>query len=273
MIYGFYYFDIAACIILLIAIITGLRKGLIKMLFGLLSSLAALACAIFLVMPATNFIIDNTPIDDYLIHALKAPIAANQPILDSPVVYYDHDGDPGTDDILGFYYNDTITPVHEAIEQSNLLNMFADQINDILTKIVPPEGLPSALFAITSVIVAYLLIPIDFLLIWILAGTLLRLIFGLLNLLVKRVASLYFLNRVAGIAIAIVYAAIFLLGVITLLDLTASNPLAADIKNNYVTGSTIGGFLDGINPFTELLQKLDFSSWIDKIMQSIGLNK
>ncbi len=273
MIFGFYYFDIAVCFILLIAIITGLRKGLIKMLFGLISSLVALACAIMLVMPVTNFVIESTPIDDYLVHILKEPIAKNQPILDSPIVYYDHDADPSTDEILGFYYNDTLTPVHEIIEQSNLLNMFSTQIDKMLAKIVPPEGLPSALFAITSVLVAYLLIPVDFILIWAFVSILLSLIARFLSLMAKRVASLYFLNRLAGVAISVAYAVIFLLIAITLLDFTASNPIAAEIKTSYVDNSAIGGFLVSINPLTQLLEKLDFTSWIDKIMKSIGLGK
>lgn len=273
MIYGFYIFDIAAGILLLIGIFAGMRKGLVKMLFGLISSLAALACAVMLVMPVTTFIVESTPADDYLVYALKAPIAAQFPVLDTPVVYYDHDGDPNTEEILGFYYNETITPVKEVFEQSEMLNMFATQLEDALIKIIPPDGFPSALFAISSIIVRYLLIPIDFILIWILASIILSIVKKILSGMIKRIASLHFLDKLAGIAISIVYVAAILLAFITFLELTASNEMATEIKLNYVDNSTIGGFLNSVNPFPALFEKLDFSGWIEGITKNIGIGE
>ncbi|MGI6213988.1 MAG: CvpA family protein [Christensenellales bacterium] len=270
MIYGFYYFDIAAVIILLIAMISGAKKGLIKMLFGLLSSLAALAAAVFLVMPVTNFLVENTPVDEYLVQAIKTPLATNLPVLDSQVVYYDHDADPETADILGFYYNGTITPVKEVLEQSPVLKMFSAQIENILKEHVPPEGLTSALGTITSVAVRYALIPVVFIFIWIITAILMHLISKILSTMVSKISALHFLDKVAGVAVSVAYTVVILLAFITLLDMTANNQVAADVKARFVDSSVIGGTLGKVNPFTPLLSKIDFNAWIDKIMASIG---
>lgn len=86
---------------------------------------------------------------------------------------------------------------------------------------------------------------------------------------VNKVTALHFLNKLAGMAISLAYTIVILLAFITLLDVTASNPVAADIKLKFVDNSVIGGLLVKINPFTSLLGKIDFDSWISKIMGSI----
>lgn len=82
-------------LIAIIALITfiGYKRGLIKVAFKLISFLLAIVLAVVLYKPISNFIINNTPIDDNLKQAIEERLS-------SPDI-----SDEETDNIVATYYD------------------------------------------------------------------------------------------------------------------------------------------------------------------------
>lgn len=271
MLFGFSYFDIGAAFVFFIALIVGLKRGLIKMVFGLLSSVAALVIAIMLVMPATSFIVEATPIDDLMVNAIEKPLASNYPILDSQLLYFNHDADPETPDILGFYYNETIHPLEDVLSQSSLLSFFSDDIIKYAANFMP-EGGGSFLRAFVSFIVAYALIPLTFIFIWIFAAVIFTIVSAILTKMVESFKIISLVDKLGGVVLSFVLAVVFLVIVVTGFDLLAGVEAMAGIKESVINNSIVGALIDEFNPLSDYIKSIDFKSMINELISKIGVN-
>lgn len=88
-----YLLDLIVIAIIALSTFIGYKKGLIKVAFGLVSFILAIALSVVLYKPVSNFVIEYTPIDDYIEQTISER-------LDSPETT-----DEETENIVSNYYN------------------------------------------------------------------------------------------------------------------------------------------------------------------------
>lgn len=88
-----YLLDLIVLAIIALSTFIGYKKGLIKVAFGLVSFILAIALSVILYKPISNFIIEYTPIDDYIEQSISER-------LDAPETT-----DEETENIVSNYYN------------------------------------------------------------------------------------------------------------------------------------------------------------------------
>lgn len=88
-----YLLDLIVIAIIALSTFIGYRKGLIKVAFGLVSFILAIVLSVVLYKPVSNFVIEYTPIDDYIEQTISER-------LDSPETT-----DEETENIVSNYYN------------------------------------------------------------------------------------------------------------------------------------------------------------------------
>lgn len=88
-----YLLDLIVIAIIALSTFIGYKKGLIKVAFGLVSFVLAIVLSVVLYKPVSNFVIEYTPIDDYIEQTISER-------LDSPETT-----DEETENIVSNYYN------------------------------------------------------------------------------------------------------------------------------------------------------------------------
>lgn len=122
-------FLIDLIVIVLIALITfiGYKRGLIKVLFGLLSFVLAILISVVLYKPVSNFIINYTPIDDYIENTIEDR-------LNSPNITEEE-----TENIVSNYYNNiknaSTTAISDGISKA-IINVSCMIIVFIFSKVI-----------------------------------------------------------------------------------------------------------------------------------------
>ena len=122
-----YLVDLIILAIIALSTFIGYKKGLIKVAFGLISFILALALSVVLYKPISNFIINYTPIDEYLETAITER-------LDSSNIT-----DEETDNIVSNYYNNiknASTPVIANGISKTVINIGCVLLVFIISKII-----------------------------------------------------------------------------------------------------------------------------------------
>lgn len=88
-----YLLDLIVLAIIALSTFIGYKKGLIKVVFGLISFILAIALSVVLYKPVSNFVIEYTPIDDYIEQTISERLS-------SPEIT-----DEETENIVSNYYN------------------------------------------------------------------------------------------------------------------------------------------------------------------------
>lgn len=88
-----YLLDLIVLAIIALSTFIGYKKGLIKVAFGLVSFILAIVISVLLYKPVSNFVIEYTPLDDYIEQTIFER-------LDSPETT-----DEETENIVANYYN------------------------------------------------------------------------------------------------------------------------------------------------------------------------
>ena len=88
-----YLLDLIVIFIIALSTFIGYKKGLIKVAFGLISFILAISLSVVLYKPISNFIIEYTPIDDYIEQTISER-------LDSPEITAEE-----TKNIVSNYFN------------------------------------------------------------------------------------------------------------------------------------------------------------------------
>ena len=88
-----YLIDLIVLAIIALSTFIGYKKGLIKVAFGLVSFILALTLSVVLYKPVSNFIINYTPLDDYIEQTITERLDSSETT------------DEETDNIVSNYYN------------------------------------------------------------------------------------------------------------------------------------------------------------------------
>ena len=122
-----YLLDLIVIGIIALSCFIGYKKGLIKVAFGLVSFILAIALSVVLYKPVSNFIIEYTPIDDYIEQTISER-------LDSPETT-----DEETENIVSNYYNNfknaSTTVIADGISKT-IINVSCMIIVFIVSKLI-----------------------------------------------------------------------------------------------------------------------------------------
>ncbi len=122
-----YLLDLIILAIIALSTFIGYKKGLIKVAFGLISFILAIALSVILYKPVSNFIIEYTPIDDYIEQNISER-------LDSPETT-----DEETKNIVSNYYNNiknaTTNTIADGISKT-IINVSCMIIVFVISKLI-----------------------------------------------------------------------------------------------------------------------------------------
>lgn len=122
-----YLLDLIVLAIIALSTFIGYKKGLIKVAFGLISFILAIALSVVLYKPVSNFIIEYTPIDDYIEQTISER-------LDSPETT-----DEETENIVSNYYNNiknaTTNTIADGISKT-IINVSCMLIVFVISKLI-----------------------------------------------------------------------------------------------------------------------------------------
>lgn len=127
--------DLIIIAIIILCIIMGYRKGLIEVAFRLISFIVALILSLMLYIPVSNYIIQNTKIDD----TIKETIVKNINPEDIKQEYSKENTD-NMPDIITNYINETVKDVADTAKD-NLSEIVATNISIAAVKIISLIGI------------------------------------------------------------------------------------------------------------------------------------
>lgn len=122
-----YLLDLIVLAIIALSTFIGYKKGLIKVAFGLVSFILAIAISVVLYKPVSNFIIQYTPLDDYIEQTIVERLDSSETT------------DEETKNIVSNYYNNikntTTNVIADGISKT-IVNISCMLIVFIISKIV-----------------------------------------------------------------------------------------------------------------------------------------
>ena len=253
-----------------------------KMVNGLLASIAALVIAIFACTPAAKLVVQNTTFDDGIQNSIENALAGQIPDGDA-LLYWKAD-----EEGLG---PDGETPVYvfkmyartSAGDDIPLDTILANQKLALISKIIPmksmcqnalgketlelPEGYvaPTIVNAVAQPLTEYVFVAICFIGIWIVAKILFAIIFAIGNRLAKTTYIVNFANRCLGGAFALVIATALVLVVATITQMmypqSFMDPVKDAISKTYITKL----MFDKNILYDMIGSKIDLNAVLDKV--------
>lgn len=122
-----YLLDLIVLVIIALSTFIGYKKGLIKVAFGFVSFILAIALSVILYKPVSNFVIEYTPIDDYIEQSISERLNAPETT------------DEETENIVSNYYNNfknTSTAIISNGISKTIINIGCIIIVFIISKLV-----------------------------------------------------------------------------------------------------------------------------------------
>lgn len=122
-----FFIDLIVLAIIALSTFIGYKKGLIRVAFGLVSFILAIVISVILYKPFSNFIINYTPIDDYIEQTIANRLTSSETTKEE------------TDNIVSNYYN-------------NIKNASTAVIADGISKTIINVGCMIIVFVISKII-------------------------------------------------------------------------------------------------------------------------
>lgn len=212
--------DVIILIIMALSIFIGYKRGLIKCAINVLSFIIAIILVIILTNPVSNFIIDNTQIDDNI----KTSIASNLHFENDEKVELDEENS-STPEVVRNYINNTV------------LSSTKDAANNVTETVA--ENITVMIIKVGVAIILYIVIRIALLFVKVLSN------------IVEKIPLIKQFNEVGGIIYGIFSGIIFLYIAFAAISLIA--PLLANSTiTNAINDSFIGNYIYNNNLILKL---------------------
>ncbi len=256
--------DVIVIVIAVLFIIFGIWRGLYKMVYGFISSLLALVLAVVLCTTVTNFVVDKTTIDDKLYSAIDQPLQNAIP-----------ENLHATDVVISFNADATVTITYESATYETLseyltktnssiaaLGSLMDSVilgDNAMNTINPslntdsPETVNTTLAnVISSITVVYIMDAIVFLLLWIVAYIIVRLLMLIIKQIAHKTYIGHFLDKLLGFVLGAGFAMVIIWGALAVIKLLATYTWIVPV-NEVIESSTITKWLFDNNYLYNLL--------------------
>lgn len=265
--------DVLAVVILLLFLVVGAKRGALKMTTGLVTFIGTFIAAILLFTPVTKLVIQSTSLDDKLMSALESPIASKLPGSYDTLYYNDLDGDPATPDELVCDKNNVATPFDQLFDGSDGTSKILKILN--VQKLIRPmvektlaQGDVDHIYLVDAITfsLATLIITAG---VFVVLLILIRIILGIvMRLLSKGAKSLYvvhFLDRLSGAVLGLVFGAVIVLVLITLVQVTQNLSFMAPVMEAASRSYLVKFIMENNFLYALVMNQLNFNELLAKL--------
>lgn len=248
--------DLVLVAIIVLMVMVGIKRGLVKTCVGLISTILVIVVAIVAVGPVTNLIIVGTDLDETLSESLESPLAEKLPNAYAKVYYYDlnEDGEKelvyemdGEKDAFENIFKDNAIlnfvkvaglltdSVDELLEANVELNPEIEDYKDQMNKI-------DFIDAVTTPIVSLILTGAMFIILLIVVRIVIALLFKLLKKLISSLYIVHFVDKMLGGILGLAMGAVFVLVVLTIVQILSELAFMGPV-NEFISNTVVTKFL------------------------------
>lgn len=225
--------DLVLVAIIVLMIMIGIKRGLVKTCVGLISTILVIVVAIVAVNPVTNLIIVGTEWDDDVRTSLESPLADKLPNAYAKVYYFDLNED-GEKELV--YEMDGIkAPFEEIFKENavldfiNVAGLLTDSVDGLLQE--NAENNPEIadykdqtntidfIDGVTTPLTSIIFTGICFILLLIVSRIVIALLFKLLKKLVSSLYIVHFVDKMLGGVFGLAMGALFVLVLVTVIQI------------------------------------------------------
>lgn len=225
--------DLVLVAIIVLMIMIGIKRGLVKTCVGLISTILVIVVAIVAVNPVTNLIIVGTEWDDDVRTSLESPLADKLPNAYAKVYYFDLNED-GEKELV--YEMDGIkAPFEEIFKENavldfiNVAGLLTDSVDGLLQE--NAENNPEIadykdqtntidfIDGVTTPLTSIIFTGICFILLLIVSRIVIALLFKLLKKLVSSLYIIHFVDKMLGGVFGLAMGALFVLVLVTVIQI------------------------------------------------------
>ena len=225
--------DLVLVAIIVLMVMIGIKRGLVKTCVGLISTILVIVVAIAAVNPVTNLIIVGTEWDDDVRTSLESPLADKLPNAYAKVYYFDLNED-GEKELV--YEMDGIkAPFEEIFKENavldfiNVAGLLTDSVDGLLQE--NAENNPEIadykdqtntidfIDGVTTPLTSIIFTGICFILLLIVSRIVIALLFKLLKKLVSSLYIVHFVDKMLGGVFGLAMGALFVLVLVTVIQI------------------------------------------------------
>ncbi len=225
--------DLVLVAIIVLMVMIGIKRGLVKTCVGLISTILVIVVAIVAVNPVTNLIIVGTEWDDDVRTSLESPLADKLPNAYAKVYYFDLNED-GEKELV--YEMDGIkAPFEEIFKENavldfiNVAGLLTDSVDGLLQE--NAENNPEIadykdqtntidfIDGVTTPLTSIIFTGICFILLLIVSRIVIALLFKLLKKLVSSLYIVHFVDKMLGGVFGLAMGALFVLVLVTVIQI------------------------------------------------------
>lgn len=274
--------DVIVIAVAVLLIIFGIWRGFYKLIFGLVSGIAALAIAIMLCSTVTSFAIDKTQLDAKLKGALDKQIQDAVPAAMNATQVQITINPDGTIKITNENLNQEYESITDCLKDTpyKMLGGILDSVlkNENTLKVLYPnmgeENASPAEIKLSELIstaaVVYIMLACAFILLWIAAYIVIRLIMFLIKKLVNATYIGHFVDKVLGMVAGAAIALVLIWGVLAVIKLLGTQSWILPAEELIDTSTVTKLFYEKNFLYNLLVKQTNIQEIIGNMLSGIG---
>ncbi|MBO7156136.1 MAG: CvpA family protein [Clostridia bacterium] len=269
--------DVVLIVIIALMVVLGIKRGLVKTIVGLVSTLIVIAVAIAAVTPLTNLVM-AFEVDEKVQSALEAPLAGQLPNAYAKVYYYDIDEDASTKELI-YEIDNVQAPIDNILKDKPLINalfaktivknaekMLATQVEGTETDVQDITNTIDYIDAVTIPVTTLIFTAICFVALLIVARFGIWLLLKIAKKLISRLYVVHFVDKMLGGVFGLAAGVIFILILLTIVQVLSVLDFMAPV-NEYLNNTFVTKFImDNNFIYTFLMQSVN----LGELMGNIG---
>ena len=257
--------DIVVVALVLIMTIVGIKRGFVKTVMGLATSVLVIVIAVLAVTPLTNAIVEGTELDDMLNDELGKSISEKLPNAYAKIYYFDTDGD----DVKELIYEiDSERHPYDEIMGSSILKSVGNLAKPLVEDKVDMEDADSWVYfidAITSSITGYIFLVGMFIVLLIVVRLLMAILIKLLKKAVSRLYIAHFLDKVLGGIFGLAVGALIIFVVLTIIQVLAPMEFMSVVNTELANTTLVKFIMDSNFLYTFIAEKIDVTGLLGNV--------
>ena len=271
--------DIVIVALVAIILILGVKRGFVRSVVGLVSTIAVLAGAVLLTSPVTGLITAGTDWDTRLADSIESPIAEKLPNAYATVYYTDFDDNPENDLELVYRINGEERPFDEifddnaVIKQLGLVKLIRPAVENILQQNAENDNVALDHYDNTIAFVDGVTVPIAtaiimvavFFALLIVLWILLWIILKIFKKIVSRIYIAHFVDKMLGGIFGLAMGVLVVLIILTVIQVLS--PLSVmEPVNNFLEDTVVTKFvMDNNFLYQFIAESINLESLMSKI--------
>ena len=248
--------DLVLVAIIVLMVMLGIKRGLVKTCVGLVSTILVIVVAVVAVSPVTNLIIVGTDLDETVSESLESPLADKLPNAYAKVYYYDLNED-GEKELIFEVDNkkanfEDIFKENAVLDFINVAGLLTDSVDELLQENAElnPEiedykdqtNTIDFIDGVTTPLVSIIFTAVVFILLLIVTRIVIALLFKLLKKLISSLYIVHFVDKMLGGIFGLAMGALFVLILLTLVQLL-SQLAFMEVINEFMDKTIVTKFL------------------------------